>query len=498
MPGGRATMGTAHCLAMHRHTAPHSEWETMKARYCKWARPAGFEGAPQSAASVVDTSTTAGIALVLLLLQYSSALAGMFAWAGRYRSIPSTLALLLLLALTHSQRPGMAKAKPATQNLILVVILGLWCASTLWSYGYGDNNALGWPTAALVASFSLVVLSAGLVRLRLAPPFVLLLCVLLFFTTASISLIAAQTFDSVFHEGRPLWNIRNAAHRLRQGEWIYAYGDGNTPAYPPLGIFVYVPAGVLDWDLRYVSVALVLAALLAMCWRRTLPGSCLLALSPAILYGAVTTQVPFYWLCLALFVVALQRGPASRQRIWLLAAIATRPLALPLLVGWVAHRLVQPGAAVSFRRIAAFRPHPAELALIGFTAVCFAVDPRSFLWNTLKLPQSDGLRAVATGVPQPCGQLALTPLLPFAIEPTAVMAFQLIALATALLVLIRRRWLHEYPVRSVISLYTVFLCFNFVMYNYYWLDVVIMSIASAGAPAACAPASREALGVHRS
>lgn len=445
--------------------------------------PAGAGATPTRAALAMDMRNTVGVAVVLLLLQWAPALSGLLAWAGCYRAVPLTLALLLLLVLTLARPRGAALENAASRRALLAVVLGLWCASTLWSYMYGATNALGWPVAAVIACFALVLLAAVLVRLRLAPPWVLLVCVLVFFTAACTSLIAAQPFDSVFREGRPLWNIRNAAHRLQQGDWIYAYGDGNTPAYPPLGIFVYLPAGLLAWDLRYVSVGLVVAALFVMCWRRSLPAACLLALSPAFLYGAVTTQVPFYWLCLALFVVALQEGHVSQQRIWLLAAIATRPLALPLLVGWVAHRLVQPGPPVTFRRIAAFRPQSAELAIIGLTAACFAVDPRSFLWNTLKLPQSDGLRAVASGVPQPCGLLALTPLLPFALTPTAVLAFQFLALSAALFVLVRRRWLHRYAVQSVIALYTVFLSFNFVMYNYYWLDVVVMSVASFGAAA---------------
>jgi hypothetical protein len=70
--------------------------------------------------------------------------------------------------------------------------------------------------------------------------------------------------------------------------------------------------------------------------------------------------------------------------------------------------------------------------------------------------------------------MALTPLLPFATNPLLVSAAQILAAVVVAGILGKTTYLCERPMHSYMLVYATFLSLNFVVYDYYWVDVVFM------------------------
>jgi hypothetical protein len=363
---------------------------------------------------------------------------------------------------------------------------GLWGANAVLSYGHGASfAAIGIRGTIVSLAVALGCLCLSLVR---PTPVLGFLAAAFPITILSALFIQGHAFLHDFHPGRPLFNIQHALRDLLlHGHWIYVYHGGLSPAYPPAIVFSYAPAVLLNIDPRWLNLVATLL-LLSVFLRATSavqkPQTAFTAaaffLSPAYLYQAETTQLPPYWFMLALLGLAAGFRARRSQDAWLLLACLARPLAWAMLISRLAMggTLDVPVRATPVRRRR--RAIPAVIAVVVAlaTIICIAVDPRAFYWCTLIYPYADGNHALAGGIPQPSHALALTPLLPFVGNKVLLLGAQLLAVCGITGVLWRIASLRRNVAYAFALVYATFLILNFQVYNYYWIDVLVLIVAA--------------------
>lgn len=440
-------------------------------------------GAWQTSDLAAIPATLPLLVLVLLLLQYSALLHTMFAPLGQWRGVPLTLLFLAAVGTLLLPRLYLRLVAPThLRSFLAAGALGIWAVATTWAYLRGST--VTFPDYRVFLVVALLVAGLLVLGWRADRPWFAFLGIAGFIVGLAAFTIHNTAFDDVFVSGRPLWNIRDAATRVASGAWMYEYGSYHSPSYLPFLFLFYLPFGMGGWDLRWVNVlaGLILLALLFWSIPRT-PGHrsaplliLLVVLSPFFTYNLLTCQLPFYWIFLTLCIVGVQTGRVGLQRSGLLLAGLARQLAWPLAVGWALYHLIpqfgRPGPILP--KLRWLRPHIVDLAALAGLAIILLVDPRAFYWSAFTLPYSDALRTTSPALPQPAGAIALAPLLPFANVPLLVLLVQGVAVAAVCLLLTRSGYLFKQPAPSMILIYLTFLVLNIVVYDYYWVDLLVM------------------------
>lgn len=457
--------------------------------------------------------------LCMLLLQYSTVVEISFPTLERYRSIPASVLFIGLLLVMIFRPFRWWYADQTSVHSILrfstLVVFILWLAATAYAYTMGSTVRLfSWSEFALIC-LGLVGTYAIGYRTRRREWFAL--GVSLFLILTFVNEIRLHPFDDVFGPGRPIWNIEHAAERLRHGIWVYQLDYGVSLAYLPFLVLPYLPFGMIGLDLRWVNLGGMLVLVWLFLWERNALGQeydkkrwnrtpilvAVAFLSPVLIYHAMTTQVIFYWVYLVLFVRAILRGNIAGQRTGLWLATLSRQLSWPLWIPWLlwndaknhlsfhrsffvadARRNTASGYQSSdtglFQRLRYsfgwLWPSRVELVLFVTTLLAVLIAPIDFLWSVFSLAAADAQRALSAGILQTSCGLSLNPLLPFAHIPTAVLVTQFVLVLLASLVLLRSGVLSSYPAHSMVVVYVVFLSFNLLLYDYYWIAPLLMSL----------------------
>ncbi len=436
--------------------------------------------------SQVNLSLTLLLA-ALMLLQYSGALHSMCKGLGRYQGIPVTIAFLgvvTVLLLAPVMRAGVVAARVArvVQGLVLLA----FAATSAWTYLRGslEIGRYGWIVLAVAAALAV----AGWTRRECLWIYAGAAVVLLAVSHAQIS---THPFDEVFKPGRPIWNIRHAVERLLGGTWVYEYHYGLSLGYLPTLALPYLPFGALHLDLRWVSVTGMLV-LLAMFYHYTRRISsmtpaltaALVLLSPAVVYAALTTQVVVYWCYLLVFAVGLALGREKLARTGLIFSVLARQLSWPMVLPWL---MTMPRLSTSlsagrnFRAVrislCAVRIRTPDAAALLASLAAIAVSPRGFLWSVFVLASADANKGSAS-MPQPVSALALTPLLPFARHSLLVLGTQGIVVLAVVAMLYKTGMLDARPLRACTLVYVAFLSLNVLVYDYYWVDVIVLALTA--------------------
>lgn len=436
------------------------------------------------------------LALLLLIYQYTHVLNNVFKGLGRYQNIPGTvifLSLLFLIILT----PDVRSLTEKWRSLIYILAVGvflLWIFCFFWAYTRGSTISMFKGHLYFFLAIITALFYFWAIRTR---PQILLLIISVFVVFVGAMFVSAYPFEDTFLPGRPLWNIQNVVHRLQNGEWIYEYGNTHTPPYYPANLLAYLPVGLAGLDLRWVNIVAVLLILLSLFYSgikaRTLyslVGIFIFILSPVFLYHAFTVQLPIYWLILLWFIIFLIQENVSGQFRIIFIASLFRPFAWPMAVLWLVNRSIvarPPIVRIFSQRTKRLemlwlfisknlKPSLLEIMLFAVTIVAFFVDPKSFVWNTVVWAQGDGLQAVGTGMPQPSRSIALTPLLPYAEIPQLVFTTQILLLIAFCFVVVKSRFLIRHTAKAMVVMYILFLSFSFQVHNYYWVDVITMTI----------------------
>jgi hypothetical protein len=191
-------------------------------------------------------------------------------------------------------------------------------------------------------------------------------------------------------------------------------------------------------------------------------------ISAPVMYAALTAQVAVYWCYLLLFAVGLARGNAKLEQAGLICSILARQLAWPMALPWLVS---------AARRLRGMRLGIVEGAAMAVTTACVAVSPRGFLWSVFVLASADANKGSAA-MPQPVSAIALTPLLPFARHSVPVLGVQLMVALALVGVLYRNGFLQARPLRACVLVYMAFLSLNVLVYDYYWVDVIVLALAA--------------------
>jgi len=431
--------------------------------------------------------------LLMLLLQYNNLFRVAFVRLGIWQSMPLTLIFLStlggLLFLPESRLPKRLKT---ITSLSLVPVALLWIGLSGWAYFRGST--IRFPTildGLIVGMISGSTLIVGLATKRLW-----IACVGLGIFLSSITYfqVTGKRFDSTFTPGRPIWVVQNAITNIGKGVWPYRYHDPGTLSYPPFLVLPYLPFGWAKIDLRWANLAGAVILLASLWWtgkerwlaRRNL-ALVVVFLSPAFVFNLVTSQLAFYWICLLWLILATRSVSASSQRLPLLVACLTRQLAWPLVLPWTLYQGIvrKPQHKNSLDRSGPrslridwsfARLNWIEFVLLLIVAVSVLISPSAFYWSTFVWAMADGWRAVAAGTIQPVGNIAITPLLPYASHPSLVLlsAGSLVVLLTVCLW--RTKILLNFFPQSMIATYAAFLCLGFMVHNYYWIDVIVMTL----------------------
>ncbi len=452
----------------------------------------------QTDEGLLQIARLALMAVLMLVLQYTTLLRKVFSTLGQFQSIPYTvvflLALLMLLMMPRSFR-ALLKRFPFAAALGICILI-VWIVAAVWAYFGGSTIAFpDTRIAAIVVVIVGLMLGIGMGTRR---DWLFFLAIGVFLTTACAFYIFHNPFDRVFAPGSPLWNVRNAILRLQNGKWPYEYEYGLSLAYWPFLLAPFLPFGLIGLDLRWVSLlgALAILGLLYSTRRQgtsrpTFLMISVVFLSPAFIYNLLTTQVVVYWFYLMLFIVFVEKDNLGLQRSGLLIACLSRQLSWPLLLPWLVMwkskrddgRICQKNPAVGrIRRwlreyIGLFKPSAFDVVALGSVLVIFLVSPLGFLWSTFTLAAADAFRAIGSRMPQPSTALALTPLLPFSENPYLVLALQASLVLGTCYYLWRTGSLQRFPSSSLVWVYAVFLSINFIVYDYYWIDVIVMALA---------------------
>jgi hypothetical protein len=420
----------------------------------------------------------------LMLLQYSGALHSMFKGLGRYQGIPATIAFLgvvtaLLLAPVMQAGAVAARASRMLQGAVLLA----FAATSAWTYLRGSLQIGRYASVVLALAAALAV--AGWVRRE---------CIWIYAAAAVVFLavshaqISTHPFDEVFKPGRPIWNIRHAVERLLGGTWVYEYHYGLSLGYLPTLALPYLPFGALHLDLRWVSVTGMLV-LLAMFhhYTRRIPSmtpaltAAVVLLSPAVVYAALTTQVVVYWCYLLVFAVGLALGKEKLGQTGLIFSVLARQLAWPMVLPWLITLSASLSTGRNLRSIGislrAVRIRIIDAAAILATLAAIAVSPWGFLWSVFVLASADASKGSAS-MPQPVSALALTPLFPFARHSLLVLGTQGIVVLALAAALYKTGFLHARPLRACTLIYMAFLSLNVLVYDYYWVDVIVLALAA--------------------
>ena len=407
------------------------------------------------------------LATALLLLQYSGTLHSIFKSLGRLQGIPVTLVFLgVVAALLLAPATRLVRTAQAIQWTILAV----FTATAAWTYLRG-SLAIGrhaWLILAIAAALG----AAG--HLRREPGWIFAGAAVLILAVSRAQ-IAAHPFDEIFQPGRPIWNIRHAVERLLEGTWVYQYHYGLSLGYLPTLFLPYLPFGSLHIDLRWTSVSCMLALLAALYWQTrniqspaTAWTAVMVLASPAVVYASLTAQVAVYWCYLLVFGIGLAKGKENTARTGLIFSILARQLAWPMALPWL---------VASWRKLKSMRPGGLESAALAVTAICMAISPRGFLWSVFVLASADANKGSAA-LPQPVSAIALTPLLPFARHSLLVLAAQVLLVFALAAVLHGSGLLQKAPLRACALVYAAFLSLNVLVYDYYWVDVIVLALAA--------------------
>jgi hypothetical protein len=444
---------------------------------------------------------------LLLVLQWEPLLRGAsHAISGYESALPTALFLLLSSATLMAPDSLLSAVRRRFSQLAFALFLVFYLASIIWSLGYGSTFRMAHGNLPVFALTAVLVASVFVVGFLGEHKWLVFAGIAAVVVAVGAVDISQHSFDEVFVPGRPLWNIRHAIARLQSGIWPYEYDYGLSLVYLPFLVVPYLPFGVLGVDLRWGSICAALTLVGLIWWvsrqnsDRGLPLVCaVVCLSPSFLYNLLTTQVAWYWLYLGLFILALGTRSGSFQRTALLLASFSRQLAWPLWLPWLLSKLTvkrsfgsprrtdsDPTRLDTERRSFVARALPVlaisvwDALLSVVVAAAILVNPRGFLLSTFVMAQADARDLTDSGLTQPAGSIALTPLLPFAQDSTLVLLAQVVLVSIVCYALWHSGLLHTRPCEGSILVYMAFLSLNVVVYSYYWLDIVVMTVVWIG------------------
>ncbi len=424
--------------------------------------------------------------LILLLLAFQYAPLTYFDSLGQWKSLPHSLIIVGTICLfPWLVRAAEARLSDRLLTVIPVLLTGIGLLASLYTYREGDSFLF---LRGFYGSYPILLVVIGLGILRRSDRLVLI-GMLLWFAVVTYAHVSQLPFDQIFPPGTPLWNVQHAADQLKLGHWIYRYGDNLAPVYPPMLFLPYLPFGLLGIDLRWASLigsavvfAILLRSIHSQRSRLARVILCAFFLSPFYVFNFTSTQLPFYWIFLTLFALAVAGGTRGQQRSFAIASAGARPLFFPLLPFWIFRTYLAGGVHLpSGWRLKRWRPaltvwDGISLVLLLTILIIILAAPADFLWDVFTNSASDGIRAVREGTLQPIGNTALTPLLPYAIASSQflLLSFQGVIVLLLSYGIWRSRYHLRNPVHAYILLYAAFLSFNFVVYDYYWVDVLLM------------------------
>lgn len=439
--------------------------------------PFGSEGAGQVA--IVAT-----FVLILLWNYLTFFSQTFFSFLGAWQSIPLTLVFLAFLLLFPRVHTFFAlyRRRSLRWGLLLVVSIA-WAASSLWGYmrtGAFAAFSINPPVFLVIAAIALSLLVGSL---RLRNDRLWAASIAFFLVALAAVYLAARPFDQSSRAAMPLWNIRRSGQMLVTGGWIYEYGSIESPVYLPFLFLPYLPFGMLNIDVRWANLVGLLALFFIVFRLARRSDSLALRICITILftsvpfvYYAISYQLTFYWVYIALFLASYRIKP-DLQRTGLLLAGLSRQLIWPVIGGWLIARVGSGSELKPLKRIlSALRPAPVHALILVIFIGIILIDARAFFWSTFININSDALNALQGGDLQSSGSIALTPLLPFASQASLVLLTQGILMAAVYYGLHRSRLLYSNPMYSTLIIYSIFLCFNFVVYNYYWSDALVILV----------------------
>ncbi|HEB77036.1 MAG TPA: hypothetical protein ENI90_00730 [Methylothermaceae bacterium] len=114
--------------------------------------------------------------------------------------------------------------------------------------------------------------------------------------------------------------------------------------------------------------------------------------------------------------------------------------------------------------------------LIAVTVVSILVAPKDFMWSVFSLAAVDAQRSLSAGVLQTVGGISLNPLLPYAQLPVAILLTQFGFVGLLSFVVLRNGFLRRRPAQSLILAYIGFLSINVLLYDYYWVAPLLMTL----------------------